>query len=308
MRGRPNSTRSRTLQDKTLFWPATLGGITQGALGGLVGLIGKGVDDAIKQTFLNNAGAYSNSFVAIPFRDTTGFLAPAPRAETPRARGPHIAVVIGPDGTNDTKAEVHADAIGRVRVRFAWDIAAERWDQLGKQPLSCNDSTCWVRVTDAWAGAKFGTQFLPRIGQEVVVEFLDGDPERPLVTGRLYNATTAKLPFPSPGAEKTQIARISDLPATAAHDITRSGIKTHSMGAGADAGFNMLRFDDKSGKEQLLLRSEGRHDETALRSRYETSHGARHVSVVSGKAADGSADRRQRVHQRCRRGGPRRRR
>lgn len=277
-----------SLPDESLFWPFTLGGITQGAAGAFIGLVTKGLDDAIHQVLTNNAGACSVSFVAIPFRVSTGFAAPAPKAETVVARGPHIAVVIGPEGADDAKGEVYADAIGRVRVRFAWDIAAGRWDDLGKQPLGCDHSTAWVRVADAWAGAKFGAQFLPRIGHEVVVEFLDGDPERPLVTGRLYNASTAKLPFPSPGAEDAAIAKVSDLPGTAARDLTRSGIKTRTMGGKGDAGFHMLRFDDKAGEEQLLIRSEGRLDETALRSRYETTHGARHVQVVAGKDAHGA--------------------
>src|SRR4029077_9218468 len=110
--------------------------------------------------------------------------APLPTDWTkPVAHGPHLAVVIGLDGTNTKKGELHADPLGRIRVRFPWDRGPK--ENPGDQ-FKRGDNACWVRVSDGWAGRRFGIQFLPRIGHEVIVDFLDGDPDRPIVTGRVY--------------------------------------------------------------------------------------------------------------------------
>jgi type VI secretion system secreted protein VgrG len=103
---------------------------------------------------------------ATPFR-------PARKTKRPVIGGPHTALVVGKEGE-----EIWTDKYGRIRVQFFWD-------RLGKKD---ENSTCWVRVVQAWAGAQWGTIFLPRIGQEVMVQFLEGDPDRPVVTGSLYNA------------------------------------------------------------------------------------------------------------------------
>ena len=104
--------------------------------------------------------------------------------ETPKpvARGPLTAVVVGPDNQ-----EIWTDNFGRIKVQF-------HWDREGKRDQS---SSCWIRVVQAWAGTGFGVQFIPRIGQEVLVDFLDGDPDRPIVTGCIYNGTH-DLPFKLP--------------------------------------------------------------------------------------------------------------
>jgi type VI secretion system secreted protein VgrG len=164
-------------------------------------------------------GDYQNSFAAIPA--TVPF---RPERLTPRplADGPQPAVVVGPSGE-----EIYTDQYGRVKVHFPWDRVG---------PLDGTD-TCWLRVAELWAGAGWGMIFTPRIGQEVLVEFLEGDPDRPVVTGRVYNATQ-----PTPYA----------LP----DNMTQSGIKTHSTKQGSDNDFNELRFEDKKSSEEIYFHAQ----------------------------------------------------
>ena len=148
----------------------------------------------------------------------------------PRTTGPQTAVVVGPAGE-----EIWTDEYGRIKVQF-------HWDRLGSKD---QNSSCWIRVATNWAGPGFGAISIPRIGHEVVVDFLNGDPDYPLVTGCVYNA--ANMP---PWA----------LPANA----TQSGIKTRSSkGGAAGAGMkngpgdaNAIRFEDKAGAEQLWLHAQ----------------------------------------------------
>lgn len=147
-----------------------------------------------------------------------------PPRTTPRPamRGPQTAVVVGPGGE-----ESHTDKYGRVKVKFPWD----------RRGKSDETASCWVRVSQAWAGKQWGQFFLPRVGQEVIVDFLDGDPDRPIVTGRVHNADQMP-PY--------------DLPASQ----TRSTIKTRSSPGGSDANFNELRFDDKKDAEEIYFHAE----------------------------------------------------
>ncbi len=138
----------------------------------------------------------------------------------PLISGPQTAIVVGPSGE-----EIWTDKYGRVKVQFHWDREGKRDEK----------SSCWVRVGQSFAGKKWGSVFLPRIGQEVIVEFLEGDPDQPLITGTVYNAGTMP-PF--------------DLPAHA----TRTVIKTNSSKGGG--GFNELRFEDKKGSEQVFVHAE----------------------------------------------------
>ena len=133
-------------------------------------------------------------------------------------------MVTGPGGE-----EIFTDKYGRIKVQF-------HWDRQGKKD---EHSSCWVRVAQSWAGRSFGTWYLPRIGQEVVVTFLEGDPDRPLVVGSVYNAEQT-VPFALP-ANKTQ-----------------SGLRTHSSMGGSAANCNEFRFEDKKGSELVLAaRGEG---------------------------------------------------
>ncbi|WP_284407772.1 type VI secretion system tip protein TssI/VgrG, partial [Acidovorax sp. SUPP3434] len=155
---------------------------------------------------------------------------PARTTPKPRTTGPQTAVVVGPPGE-----EIWPDQYGRVKVQF-------HWDRVGAMN---ENSSCWVRVSSSWAGSGFGAMFIPRINMEVVVDFLNGDPDYPLITGCVYNADN--MP---PWA----------LPANA----TQSGIKTKSSKGGAfgdglknGAGdANAIRFEDKAGAEQLWLHAQ----------------------------------------------------
>lgn len=139
---------------------------------------------------------------------------------TPLIRGPQTAVVTGESGQ-----EVTTDEHGRIKVQFPWD-------RLGTMD---ENSSCWIRVAQIWAGASWGGMFIPRIGQEVVVEFLEGNPDRPLVTGRVYNADQT-VPYALPANK------------------TRSTIKSNSSQGGG--GFNELRFEDKKGEEEVFFQAQ----------------------------------------------------
>jgi type VI secretion system secreted protein VgrG len=136
--------------------------------------------------------------------------------------GAQTAVVVGPAGD-----EIKTDSLGRVMVQFDWDRLGEHNEK----------SSCWIRVSQAWAGSKWGAIHIPRIGQEVIVDFLDGDPDRPIITGRAYNADNMP-PY--------------DLPA----NQTQSGIKSRSTKGGTANNFNEIRFEDKKGQEELHLQAE----------------------------------------------------
>jgi type VI secretion system secreted protein VgrG len=148
----------------------------------------------------------------------------------PRSHGPQVAVVVGPPGE-----EIYTDEFGRVKVQFPWDRYGTRDEK----------SSCWMRVSHPWAGSNYGAIHIPRIGQEVIVDHIDGDPDYPIITGRVYNAD--QMP---PWA----------LPANA----TQSGILTRSSKGGAPgAGMkngagdaNAIRFEDKAGAEQLWLHAQ----------------------------------------------------
>jgi type VI secretion system secreted protein VgrG len=162
-------------------------------------------------------------FAAIPEKQQ---FRPERRTPKPFVQGPQTAVVVGPSGE-----ELFTDKYGRVKVQF-------HWDRLGKHD---DKSSCWVRVSHPWAGKNFGVMHVPRIGQEVVVDFLEGDPDQPIITGRVYNAEQMP-PW--------------ELPANA----TQSGILTRSSKGGAVANANAIRFEDKKGSEQLWIHAEKNQD------------------------------------------------
>lgn len=151
---------------------------------------------------------------------------PLANTSRPIVKGPQTARVVGPEGE-----EIWTDQYGRVKVHFHWD----RHDQ------SNENSSCWIRVSQAWAGKNWGAMQIPRIGQEVIVSFLEGDPDRPIITGRVYNAEQT-VPY--------------DLPANA----TQSGVKSRSSKGGTPANFNEIRMEDKKGAEQLYIHAERNQD------------------------------------------------
>jgi uncharacterized protein involved in type VI secretion and phage assembly len=270
--------------------------------GGLVNtassLLGYSVD--VKQALIDhkNIQTFAVGAIAVPAAAPVDL--PLPLAARPVARGPHTAVVIGPDGADTRQQDLYCDAIGRVRVRFPWDPGPPQsgsklppvfpFAQPDK-PTTVGDNTCWVRVVEGWAGRHYGTQFLPRIGQEVLIDFLDGDPERPVITGRLYNAdrTTTNLPFPDASVKDTQLNKLTDLPNTVKSNPPLSGIKTWSIpttdgdGRPLPTQFQLLRFSDKRGSEQFLIRAQHRLDITAFDKRYESIASDRHLTVGGKK-------------------------
>jgi len=161
----------------------------------------------------------ASTFTAIPA--ATPYRPPRLTARA-RMHGPQTAVVQGPAGQ-----EVHVDEMGRVKIRFFWDR------------LGAHDDTasCWVRVSQGAAGRHWGHLAIPRVGEEVIVDFLEGDPDRPIVTGRVYNDDQA-VPL--------------DLPA----QKTRSTIRTRSTPDGGEDNFNELRFEDRMGEEEVYFHAE----------------------------------------------------
>lgn len=147
---------------------------------------------------------------------------PARLTPKPVVQGSQTAIVVGKSGE-----EIWTDEFGRIKVQFHWDRYGKRDEK----------SSCWIRVAQVWAGAQWGAMNVPRIGQEVIVSFLDGDPDQPIITGRVYN-----------GANKPPYA----LPANA----TQSGVKSRSSKGGSAENFNELRFEDKKGSEQVYLHAE----------------------------------------------------
>jgi len=163
---------------------------------------------------------YTNKFTAV---SSDIVFKPAQTFTKPRIYGPQTALVVGPSGE-----EIYLDKLGRAKVQFFWDKAKSRGSDA--------DST-WVRVAQGWAGNGWGSYFWPRINDEVVVQFLNGDPDNPVITGSVYNGkNTPKYSLPDNG--------------------TRSGIVTRSSKGGSAATANELRFEDKMGSEEIYIHAE----------------------------------------------------
>lgn len=151
---------------------------------------------------------------------------PPRRTGKPTASGPDSAVVTGPAGQ-----EIHTDEHGRVKVQFHWDRYGRRDE----------NSSCWIRVSHPWAGSGFGGVHIPRIGQEVIVDYLNGDPDQPIIVGRVYN-TMQPHPWGLP------------------ENASQSGFLTRSTLGGNAETANALRFEDKRGEEQLWIHAERNQD------------------------------------------------
>jgi type VI secretion system secreted protein VgrG len=158
--------------------------------------------------------SYRNAFTCMPH--TVPFRPPQITPK-PIIQGPQTAVIVGPSGE-----EIYSDKYGRVKAQFHWDREGKRDE----------NSSCWIRVSQNWAGKQWGAMFVPRIGQEVIVEFLEGDQDRPIITGRIYNAEQMP-PYALPANQ------------------TQSGVKSNSSKGGG--GSNELRFEDKKGSEEVYL-------------------------------------------------------
>jgi type VI secretion system secreted protein VgrG len=205
---------------------------------------------------------YQNTFECFPA--TVQF---RPARKTPRSivHGTQTAVVVGPGGE-----EIYTDNYGRVKVQFFWDRVGQKNEK----------SSCWIRVSQPWAGKNWGGIWIPRIGQEVVVDFLEGDPDRPLIVGRVYNEQQG-VPYTLPA------------------NSTQSGFLSRSSKGGGTANFNELRFEDKAGSEEIFLQAEKdlniivEHDQTRTVQHDETvsiTHD-RTEKVGNNETGDITADR-----------------
>lgn len=178
-----------------------------------------GVPTAYANSKSSQQDHYSNTFRCIPASVPFRPLRVTPR---PTITGPQPAVVVGPSGE-----EIYTDQYGRVKVQFFWD-------RLGKKD---EHSSCWIRVSQLFAGKGWGAMFLPRMGQEVLVDFMEGDPDQPVITGRVYNA------------DQTTPGELPD-------KMNVSGWRTRSTKGGGEHDANVLAFDDTKGSEVFYMRAE----------------------------------------------------
>jgi type VI secretion system secreted protein VgrG len=187
----------------------------------------------------NTPGDFQCSFAAIPSNQQ---FRPPRHTQKPFVQGPQTAIVVGPQG-----AEIFTDKYGRVKVQF-------HWDRFGK-----NDerSSCWIRVSHPWAGKGWGAVSIPRIGQEVIVDFLEGDPDQPIITGRVYNAANMP-PYPLP------------------EGAVVSGMKSKSHKAG---GYNEISADDTAGKEKITVHGQYDMATTVEHDQTDTVHNNRSATV-----------------------------
>ena len=180
----------------------------------------EGKDDThLGSSNASNVTAYTNSFSALPA--TTAFRPPL-ATRRPLISGPQTAKVVGPSGE-----EIYCDKYGRIKVQFHWD----------RQGKNDENSSCWIRVAQILAGQNWGSVFTPRVGMEVIVIFLDGDPDRPLIIGSVYNEDNMP-PFALPGNK------------------SQSGIKTRSTTKGTSSTYNEMLFEDKKGSELFSIRAQ----------------------------------------------------
>lgn len=183
---------------------------------------------------------YSNSFEAFP---SDAVFHPLQVTPKPKVIGSQTALVVGKSGE-----EIWTDEYGRIKVKFYWDQSS----------ASDETSSCWIRVMQGWAGKAWGSIYIPRIGQEVVVSFLDGNPDRPLVTGCVFNAQQT-------------------VPYTLPDEQTKSTVKTNSSKGGS--GFNEFRFEDKAGSEEIFMQAQKDMNITVLNNLTTTVTNARSTTV-----------------------------
>ncbi|MHC4328440.1 MAG: type VI secretion system Vgr family protein [Planctomycetota bacterium] len=200
--------------------------------------------------------SYNNHFTCIPhsvpFR-------PRRITRKPIMRGTQTAIVTGPSGE-----EIYPDEHGRVKVQFHWDREGQRDDK----------SSCWIRVSQAWAGGGWGAMQIPRIGQEVIVDFLDGKPDYPVIIGRVYHGTN-KPPYDLPG------------------DKTKSTIKSDSSKGGE--GSNELRFEDKKGEEEVFLHGQKNWTIAIDNDKNQTVGNDETLSVANNRTKDVGTDQKETI-------------
>ncbi|MZI95289.1 type VI secretion system tip protein VgrG [Vibrio sp. CAIM 722] len=193
---------------------------------------------ALEEESGSGATTYSNQFKAIP--STVNWQAtPQPK---PQVDGPMIARVVGPEGE-----EIFCDKYGRVKVHFPWD----RYSNADEQ------SSCWVRVSQGWAGPQYGTMAIPRIGHEVIVSFLNGDPDQPIITGRTYHATNTQ-PYVLPDNKTKTVLRT----------------ETHQ-----GEGYNELSFEDQADSEKIFVHAQKDYEALVENDHTQVIHNDKHLTV-----------------------------
>lgn len=206
----------------------------------------------------NQSGsAFECDFEVIDSRNAFRTLRTTPK---PIVQGPQTALVVGPSGE-----EIHTDKYGRVKVQFHWD----------RRSIADENSSCWIRVAQLWAGKKWGAMYIPRIGHEVIVEFLEGDPDRPIITGRVYNGANMP-PYALPGEK------------------TKSTIKSNSSKGGG--GFNEIRLEDKKGKEQVFIHAQRNMDTRVRNDSLARIYGNRHQIIGWEKDGNKGGDQREMIY------------
>ena len=208
--------------------------------------------------------AYANNFSCIP---ATKPYRPARLTPKPSVQGTQTAIVVGPKGQ-----EIYTDEFGRIKVQFHWDREGKRDE----------NSSLFIRVAQVWAGKRWGATFIPRIGQEVVVSFLEGDPDRPLIIGSVYNGDQ-RPPYLGNGLDSKH-----------PNEKNISGIKSNSTLGGE--GFNELRFDDTKGKEELFIHAQRDMDTRVLNESRERIIGNRHQIIGWEKDGKKGGDWRTKVY------------
>lgn len=196
--------------------------------------------DAMEGYGTDSVSSYQNSFHCIPHQ--TPYRAPR-LTPKPVVQGTQTAIVVGPPGE-----EIYTDEHGRVKVQFHWDRDGKHDD----------NSSCWIRVSQLWVGNGWGGFHLPRVGQEVLVDFLEGDPDRPIIIGQLHNGVN-RPPYPLPAQR------------------SRSCIKSSSTPGGE--GYNELRFEDRKGEEEVFIHAERRQVNRVEEDSREWVGQDRHVEV-----------------------------
>jgi len=207
----------------------------------VTGLITEGAQpQALEETAGSGGSRFSNRFTCIPF--DVPYRAPR-RTPKPFIQGAQTAIVVGPSGE-----EIYTDEYGRIKVQFHWD----------REGQGDEKASCWIRTSQNWAGAGWGAICLPRIGQEVIVDFLEGDPDRPIITGRVYHGAN-RPPYALPDNK------------------TRTALKSNSSKGGE--GYNEIRLEDKKGEEQIFIHAERNQDVRVKNDSLEWIGNKRHLIV-----------------------------
>jgi type VI secretion system secreted protein VgrG len=209
-------------------------------------------EDEIEEPYSNTFNCISHGRGNPPFR-------PLRLTPKPLIRGSQTALVVGPSGE-----EIFTDKFGRVKVQFHWD----------REGQADANSSCWIRVAQSWSGNKWGMVFIPRIGMEVIVHFLEGDPDQPIITGCVYNPET--MP-----------------PYTLPDEKTKSTIKSDSSKGGK--GFNEFRIEDEKGKEQIFIHGEKNLDVRIKEDAMELIKRDRHLIIERHQLEEVKKDKQLKV-------------